>query len=124
MSLYEELMDTGHWGPIETELAIEFDFCCAYCGKNMFDSVDNYKEWQTDHIIPASKGGDDSIENYALSCRTCNFIKSTWNPADNLGELNINKLNLIKVSKDFIAEKRRATQVDIDLYKSIVAKYS
>ena len=124
MSIYDEFMDTGHWGPIDIELGIEFNFCCAYCDKKMFESVENYKEWQTDHIIPSSKGGEDSIDNYALSCRTCNFIKSTWNPVEYLGELNITKLNLINASKDYIMEKRKGTQAEIDLYNQIIAKYS
>jgi 5-methylcytosine-specific restriction endonuclease McrA len=124
MSIYDEFMNTGHWGPIETKLGIEFNFCCAYCDKRMLESVENYKEWQTDHIIPSSKDGKDSIENYALSCRTCNFIKSTWNPAENLGELNITKLNLINVSKDYIIEKRKGTLAEIALYNQIIAKYS
>jgi 5-methylcytosine-specific restriction endonuclease McrA len=124
MSIYDEFMNTGHWGPIETKLGIEFNFCCAYCDKRMLESVENYKEWQTDHIIPSSKDGEDSIENYALSCRTCNFIKSTWNPAENLGELNITKLNLINVSKDYIIEKRKGTLAEIALYNQIIAKYS
>jgi len=124
MSLYDDFMATGHWGPIETTLGIEFNFCCAYCDKEMFKSVDSYKEWQTDHIIPSSKGGEDTIENYALSCRTCNFIKSTWNPSEHLGELKINKLNLIAVSKEYIIEKREQTQVEIDLYNQIIAKHS
>jgi 5-methylcytosine-specific restriction endonuclease McrA len=124
MSIYDEFMDTGHWGPIETTLGLEFSFCCAYCDKKMFESVENYKEWQTDHIVPSSKGGEDSIENYALSCRTCNFIKSTWNPQEHLGELKITKFNLIKVSKKYIMEKRKGTQAEIDLYNQIIAKYS
>jgi 5-methylcytosine-specific restriction endonuclease McrA len=124
MSVYDEFMNTGHWGPIETKLGIEFNFCCAYCDKKMLESVENYKEWQTDHIIPSSKDGEDSIENYALSCRTCNFIKSTWNPAENLGELEVTKLNLINVSKNYIIEKRKGTQAEIDLYNQIIAKYS
>jgi 5-methylcytosine-specific restriction endonuclease McrA len=124
MSIYDEFMNTGHWGPIETQLGIEFNFCCAYCDKKMFESVDSYKEWQTDHIIPSSKGGIDRIENYALSCRTCNFIKSAWNPAEHLGGLNVTKLNLINVSKNYIMEKRKGTQEEINLYKIIIAKYS
>jgi 5-methylcytosine-specific restriction endonuclease McrA len=124
MSVYDEFMNTGHWGPIETKLGIEFNFCCAYCDKKMLESVENYKEWQTDHIIPSSKDGEDSIENYALSCRTCNFIKSTWNPAENLGELEVTKLNLINVSKNYIIEKRKGTQAEIDLYNQLIAKYS
>ena len=124
MSLYDDFIETGHWGTDETRLGIEFNFCCAYCEKEMFKSVDNYKEWQRDHIIPSSKNGKNTIENYALSCRTCNFIKSTWDPSENLGELKINKLNLIAVSKKYITEKRKQTQIEIDLYNQIIEKNS
>jgi CRISPR/Cas system Type II protein with McrA/HNH and RuvC-like nuclease domain len=123
MDIYDEFMSTGHWGPIETQLGIEFQFRCAYCDKDMFDSVDNYKEWQTDHIIPSSKDGCDTIENFALCCRTCNFIKGKWNPFDFLGELDATKENLIKVAKVYITEKRQQTQQDINLYKAIIARH-
>lgn len=123
MDIYDEFMSTGHWGPIETQLGVEFQFRCAYCEKDMFGSVDNYKEWQADHIIPSSKGGCDIIENYALCCRTCNFLKGKWNPLEFLGELDATKENLIKVAKVYIAEKRQQTQQDISLYKAIIARH-
>jgi 5-methylcytosine-specific restriction endonuclease McrA len=41
----------------------------------MFEAVENYKEWQTDHIFPLSKGWEDNMKNYALSCRICNLLK-------------------------------------------------
>jgi len=47
------------------------DGTCYYCGRPL-------KPWETfsiDHVIPKSKGGDDSIENLVPSCRLCNSRK-------------------------------------------------
>lgn len=51
---------------------------CAYCGKEIA-----YNEMQVDHIKPKQRGwvynpnnvGDDTMENYNPSCRSCNFRK-------------------------------------------------
>ncbi|WP_217540670.1 HNH endonuclease [Vibrio metschnikovii] len=122
--IFDKLMATKLWGEREIKLGIEFDFKCAYCDKNMFDSVDNYKEWQTDHIVPSSKNGDDSYENCVLSCRTCNFIKSTWNPLENMVDKSATRSELIEACKKHITDKRAIIQFQIDEYKRIVGKHS
>lgn len=38
-----------------------------------------------DHILPRSKGGDETLENLCLSCRPCNEFKS--NAVDSLDPL-------------------------------------
>ena len=50
----------------------EYKFRCAYCGKefNLFD-----KETR-DHVIPISKGGDNTKENVVPACNKCNAKKS------------------------------------------------
>lgn len=121
--VFNALMATGHWGEIEAALGIEFDFKCAYCGKEMFDSVDSYKEWQTDHIIPASKGGADALTNYALSCRTCNFIKGTWNPALHIDKPVSTKAELIELASKYIASKRSEVEKDLELYNKILRSH-
>jgi 5-methylcytosine-specific restriction endonuclease McrA len=119
---YNFLMETGHWGPVEAQLGIEAGFKCEYCGKDMFASVDNYKEWQTDHIVPASKGGLDDINNYVLSCKTCNFIKGTWNPLEHKKSKEPNKAELIELARAYITSKRGDISKDLELYKSIIAE--
>lgn len=49
----------------------EYKFRCAYCGKefNLFDRPER------DHVIPLSKGGNNTKENIAPACRSCNARK-------------------------------------------------
>ncbi len=43
---------------------------CQYCGTEA-------QVGHVDHVIPLSKGGTDTIDNLAWSCRPCNLSKST-----------------------------------------------
>ena len=57
-------------------IAVRARFCCEYCGKNLLESVDTYDSWQIDHIIPRNDDpNNEVIENLALTCKTCNFVK-------------------------------------------------
>lgn len=42
-------------------------FTCQYCGAKAPDVI-----LEVDHIVPVSKGGDNSILNLVTSCRNCN----------------------------------------------------
>jgi hypothetical protein len=58
--------------------------CCEYCG-----SIENLS-W--DHIIPRSRGGQDTVENHVLACRRCNSSKGSkglyeWYGIDRKDEL-------------------------------------
>jgi len=46
-------------------------FTCQYCGKKAPDVI-----LEIDHIVPVSKGGDNSIENLVSACKDCNSGKS------------------------------------------------
>lgn len=51
---------------------------CAYCRTKLGEwgrSSHNSLQW--DHIVPLSRGGDDSIGNIVPSCRSCNLSKSS-----------------------------------------------
>jgi hypothetical protein len=39
-------------------------------------------EGEADHVVPLSKGGDDSLENLAWSCRNCNRQKYNRTPGE------------------------------------------
>ena len=49
----------------------EYKFRCAYCGKE-FTLFDRETK---DHVIPISKGGDNTKENIVPACRSCNSKK-------------------------------------------------
>ena len=48
---------------------------CQYCGYIG-------KELSIDHIIPRSRGGDDSWENVTTACLSCNVIKGNRTPEE------------------------------------------
>jgi 5-methylcytosine-specific restriction endonuclease McrA len=49
---------------------------CQYCGKRP-----NLRELNIDHVVPRSRGGDDSWENLVTACRVCNLRKG-WKTPD------------------------------------------
>ena len=49
------------------------NFKCVCCGKS--PANDSNIELEIDHIIPISKGGDNSIENLRTLCKQCNIGK-------------------------------------------------
>jgi len=53
------------------EILKEYKFKCAYCGRefNLFDRPTR------DHVIPLSKGGDNTKENIVPACKSCNSKK-------------------------------------------------
>jgi len=50
------------------------DGCCEYCMNQQGYST---APFSIEHILPLSKGGNDEIENLALSCPACNAHKYT-----------------------------------------------
>ena len=100
-NMIEALVNTGQWGENDVILGIRAGFKCEYCDKDLLASVDNYKEWQRDHIIPLSKGGEDINENIAISCKTCNVnIKGRWNPASESTSENPTRQELISIVRE------------------------
>ena len=55
---------------------------CEYCGRRI-DLKDNKwpfsKQLSIDHRTPLSQGGDNRLENLAITCNRCNMIKTTMN---------------------------------------------
>jgi len=54
---------------------------CHYCGRALiFYEGNQYPLSATmDHVIPRSKGGDDSLGNLVVCCNQCNGIKADEN---------------------------------------------
>lgn len=102
-----ELITRFGWSEEAAKLGIRSNFRCEYCGCNLLESVDNYKSWQKDHIIPISRGGDEKdFDNIALSCRTCNFnLKGDWDPSTDV-KTNASRDELINSIKRKIEKQR------------------
>ena len=63
---------------------------CQYCGKKLSKS-----EKTIDHVIPKSRGGENSWENVVLCCKKCNKKKGDKTPE----EANMKLLNKPKKPK-------------------------
>ena len=55
---------------------------CMYCGNTFLD-----KDLTRDHVMPSSKGGEDTWENVVAACRRCNHHKGNRLLADTSMEL-------------------------------------
>jgi 5-methylcytosine-specific restriction endonuclease McrA len=55
---------------------------CQYCGKRP-----PLRELNIDHVLPRSRGGDDSWENLVTACRVCNLRKGWKTPEEALMRL-------------------------------------
>lgn len=60
-----DLYKNNRWKLMDSEC------CCWYCGKE----VASKSELTADHIFPRSKGGDSSIDNLVMVCKSCNSSK-------------------------------------------------
>lgn len=52
-------------------MALENNIPCCYCGCKL-----ERNNISIDHIKPKVRGGIDTMENYIVSCRRCNEVKS------------------------------------------------
>lgn len=50
---------------------------CRYCRKFL-----RITDFHVDHIIPVSQAGESNLNNYALSCPTCNISKGGRTPEE------------------------------------------
>ena len=115
-----KLVKTGKWDRVHADRCLRANFKCEYCGKDLLSSVENFKEWQEDHIVPKSKGGDNSDSNIAVSCRTCNVdVKSRWNPLDVVGG-NPSREDLIAACRHYISVKRSDLLTEVLSFRKII----
>ena len=99
------------WGPLNCGTAIRAKFCCEYCGKRMLSSLDDYYSWEVDHVIPR---GEDSLENYALACHTCNHLKHTYMPTGASREERLHD------AKREIGKRRSKKAVELQKLRSLL----
>jgi 5-methylcytosine-specific restriction endonuclease McrA len=58
-------------------LMLRDQFQCQYCGKRP-----SQRDLNVDHVMPRSRGGQDSWENLVVSCRFCNLKKGRRTPLE------------------------------------------
>lgn len=65
------------------ELKLLYNYCCAYCGEQVALTID--------HVVPLSRGGQNTLNNIVPACGKCNRKKYNRTP-DEAG------MTLIKIS--------------------------
>jgi 5-methylcytosine-specific restriction endonuclease McrA len=100
-ALIKELIGLG-WSKETLAVWQRAKFRCEYCNADLLASVDDYFYGShVDHIVP---GRGNHLDNLALACKTCNFIKSDRNFADDGRDLTRDEI--VKKARDLIAEER------------------
>ncbi len=75
---------------IDWKIWVRDNCTCQYCGLCGLDNFDVWMQLGIDHIIPRSRGGDETDENKALSCNECNhYLKRAYIPNGNTREKRI-----------------------------------
>jgi 5-methylcytosine-specific restriction endonuclease McrA len=79
-----QLVATGKWSETAARLGKRAGYRCEYCALDLLATPEAYKQWQHDHIVPRSHGGDElDFDNLAVSCKSCNWdFKKAWDPRD------------------------------------------
>ena len=104
--LLVELRSLG-WSDEAFEIGLRARFQCEYCDRDLLASVDDYDAWQVDHIVPASREGASHISNYALACKTCNFLKRHSTPTESIDPV-ADRAHAIAVVRALVQVRRHA----------------
>ena len=75
----------------EWEREQELPKACVYCG--------SVADLTTDHLIPRSRGGDDSADNVVLACQSCNISRGEKGIFEWLGLKEKDKLHRLVAGK-------------------------
>lgn len=112
------LVARGKWAPETAEMAVDANFTCEYCGRDLLGSLESY-QFQLDHIVPKHLGGSDDRANLAVCCWYCNFhLKRKWDPRERAGQSG-SRIRLISEVRKYVAEVRIRRNSDLDHARSI-----
>ena len=75
---------------------------CQYCGK-----TGNLDSLTLDHVIPRSRGGNNSWQNLVAACKKCNQKKGNKTPA----EAHMHPLNIPKKPKNCVLRKLKEENI-------------
>ena len=115
-SLRPQLKDLGReWYRDSIIVCLRHGGKCEYCGYDLLSSqAICYHFWCIDHLLPQVDYPElkDHLENKVLSCRSCNSIKSDWDPNDGhvihycKGVLTVEQRGeLLKRAKEYVKGK-------------------
>ena len=120
-----EKLKKYNWDETNVRIALRAECKCEYCKKDLLESIDNYKLWQIDHIIPKNSGNEncEDFDNKALSCTQCNKdFKGKWNPISVIGEGRERQEYIEQVIK-YIEEKKEKKKKQLDKIRDIFRSY-
>ena len=60
-----------------SNLMLRDEYQCQYCARRP-----GQRELNVDHVMPRSRGGEDSWDNLVISCRSCNLKKGRRTPTE------------------------------------------
>ncbi|MEJ0087010.1 MAG: HNH endonuclease signature motif containing protein [Pseudomonadota bacterium] len=115
------LCATGKWSEPTARLAERARYRCEYCSCDLLASLDAYKRFEVDHIVPTSKGGDPlDFDNLALACRHCNVhLKRSWDPREAVGQ-DATRERLIEAVKSHLLDAAERYSSDLTVVRTIV----
>lgn len=59
---------------------------CVYCGRDLLTDYETFAGVEEDHLIPRSKGGEDTATNVVSTCAVCNRLHGNFLPDIPLSE--------------------------------------
>lgn len=115
--LAAQLIPLG-WSLEAVQLGVRANFCCEYCDADLLATIESYDSWQRDHIVAVAGGGADHIDNLALSCKLCNFLKRHTRTAGSVTPAN--RQEAIDLTRKLIHERRVVKQKRLDEFVRII----
>jgi 5-methylcytosine-specific restriction endonuclease McrA len=119
--IIRELVTKHRWPPEQIELGERDGYCCRYCGMDLLASVDHFRQWSLDHIVPVSREGDrKDPSNLALACWTCNIFKRQWDPRSRTASED--REELIRVTADYLRAMRHTLDVRLKEQRDLLLR--
>jgi 5-methylcytosine-specific restriction endonuclease McrA len=108
-------MKVSHgFGDWNIQLGFEQRFRCIYCDSDLLATYDAYNSWQWDHIFPTSKGGEHTVENIAICCKACNYLKRAYIPSGATRE------EQIVDARRYVLEMRKRLESELSALRDLV----
>src|ERR1041384_4430122 len=106
------------WSLEAVQLGVRANFCCEYCDTDLLSTVVNYDSWQRDHVVAVARLGRDHIDNLAVACKFCNFLKRHTRTTDVFDVSN--RQDAVNATRKLIHERRAIKQRRLDQVVEII----